>query len=107
LTKGDARKSGSRSVARVKSIKFSAQRRPSEGTARSLRAVGPSCLGGSNDPWLDEDQLTAGLCSHLDRASGLKDVHVEKRVGDGLRDREQTMVAQHEEVLVTQIMIAS
>ena len=61
LTKGDARENASRSVARVKSIKFSAQRRPSEGTACSLRDLGPSCLGVSDDPWLDEDQLAAGL----------------------------------------------
>jgi hypothetical protein len=37
LTKGHSRENASRSVARVKSIELSAQRRPSEHTARSLR----------------------------------------------------------------------
>ena len=54
-------------------------------------------------PGLHGDQLAARLRTHLDRAGSLEEVHVEERIGDRLRNREQAMVAQHEEVLLTQI----
>src|SRR5262245_33646295 len=52
----------------------------------------------------DRDQLDAArLRAYLDRARGLQVVHGDPRVGDRLADREESVVAQDERGLITEV----